>query len=153
MRRDIQTAINQNWDNLKSIAKSRDPSADLDQVKKELTNQIESQFQQLRTPWYKFFLSYDPTPNWMMIRCPTLAIWGSKDVQVLPERNMAKIKQSITRNPRLDCQLTILPDLNHLLQTSKTGLPEEYDEIEETISPSALGVIRNWAKEQGLIEQ
>ncbi len=152
MRRDIQSAIRENWEGLKSIAKSQDPNADLDQIKADLTRQIEGQFQQLRMPWYKFFLNYDPAPNWMLLRCPTLAIWGSNDVQVLPERNLAKIKRAIDRNPKLDFQSTVLPGLNHLLQTSKSGLPDEYDEIDETISPTALSTIRVWAEKQGIIE-
>ena len=153
MRRDIQNAIKQNWDSLKSIALSQNPNVDLDQVRKDLTYQIEGQFQQLRMPWFRFFLTFDPTPNWMMLRCPTLALWGSNDVQVLPEMNRAKIVRAIGRNQNLEAQFEILPGLNHLLQTSKTGLPEEYEEIEETISPSALRAIRIWAEEQGLIER
>ena len=31
-----------------------------------------------------------------------------------------------------------LPRLNHLFQTSETGLPAEYARIEETIAPSVL---------------
>ena len=153
MRRDIQNAIKQNWDSLKSVAQSQNPNVDLDQVRKDLTYQIEGQFQQLRMPWFRFFLTFDPTPTWMMLRCPTLAIWGSNDVQVLPDMNRAKILRAIGRNQNLEAQLEILPSLNHLLQTSKTGLPEEYEEIEETISPSALRAIRIWAEEQGLIER
>jgi len=151
MRREIQNAINKNWDGLKSLAKSQDPSADLEKIKADLTSQIEGQFQQLRMPWYRYFLSYDPTPNWMMLRCPTLAIWGSNDVQVLPKLNSEKIRDAIARNQNLDARLTILPGLNHLLQDSTTGLPEEYEEIEQTISPAALDTIRSWAKEKGLI--
>ena len=152
MRRDIQNAIKMNWDSLKSLAKSQDPNADLDQIRTDLTSQIEEQFNQLRMPWFQFFLRYDPTPNWMMIRCPTLAIWGENDVQVLPELNLAKIKKAIERNQGLDAQLTILPGLNHLMQTSKSGLPNEYNAIEETIAPTALSTIRIWAKEQRLID-
>jgi hypothetical protein len=37
-----------------------------------------------------------------------------------------------------------MPGLNHLLQTSTTGLPNECGQIEETISPSALNVITDW---------
>ena len=37
-----------------------------------------------------------------------------------------------------------LPELNHLFQTSKTGLPSEYNIIEETFSPNALGLISGW---------
>jgi uncharacterized protein len=153
MRRDIKNAIKQSWDSIKSIAGENDPNADLDKVKQDLTNQIESQSLQLRMPWYRFFLSYDPAPNWMMLRCPTLAIWGSNDVQVLPELNRDVIDRAIARNSTVDATLLILPGLNHLFQTSESGLPDEYDSIEETISPTALKAIRSWAAEQGLIER
>ena len=153
MRRDIKNAIKQNWESIKSIASDNDPNADLDKVRQDLTDQIESQSMQLRMPWYRFFLSYDPAPNWMMLRCPTLAIWGSNDVQVLPGPNHAAIDRAIARNSKVDATLLILPGLNHLLQASESGLPDEYDSIEETISPTALKAIRSWAADQGLIER
>jgi hypothetical protein len=34
--------------------------------------------------------------------------------------------------------------MNHLLQDAKTGAPNEYDEIEETMSPTALKTITDW---------
>lgn len=34
--------------------------------------------------------------------------------------------------------------LNHLFQTSQTGLPGEYGTIEETISPEVLTTIGDW---------
>ncbi len=148
---DIQNAVKQSWDSIKSIAKAQDPNVDLDQARRELATQIEGQLQQLRMPWYRFFLKYDPSPNWMMLRCPTLAMWGSNDVQVLPELNIAKLKLAIARNPSLDAQLVILPGLNHLMQKSETGLPEEYEGIDETVSVDALKAIRTWALGQGLI--
>jgi hypothetical protein len=37
--------------------------------------------------------------------------------------------------------------LNHLLQTSETGLPLEYARIEETIAPAALEAISGWIRE------
>ena len=149
MKLAIRSAINKNWDGLKQLALAQDPLSDMDEIKKNLTKSIEQQFQQLRMPWYRFFLGYDPSTNWMLIRCPTLAIWGSNDVQVLPEINQAKIQKAVARNVELDSTLEILPGLNHLFQTSKTGLPDEYEQINETISPKALNIIRSWAQKRG----
>jgi len=151
-RNAIRAAVNKNWEGLKNLALSQDPLTDLSQVKQQLTSTIEQQFQQLRMPWYRFYLNYDPSMNWMLIRCPTLAIWGSNDVQVLPEINRAEIFRSAARNVDLTATLEVLPGLNHLLQTSETGLPSEYDQIEEDISPTALSSILRWAEEQGLVE-
>ena len=153
MRTDIRHAINKNWDGLKKLVMSQDPLSDSDQLKRDLTSSIEQQIQQLRMPWYRFYLKYDPSTNWMLIRCPTLAIWGGNDVQVLPEINRNKILKSVARNVDLSVTLEVLPGLNHLLQTSETGLPDEYERIDEAISPMALGAIRRWGEEQGLVEK
>lgn len=151
-RNSIREAINKNWEGLQNLALTQDPLADVGQIKRQLTSSIEQQFQQLQMPWFRFFLNYDPSTNWMLIRCPTLAIWGSNDVQVLPEINRAEILRSVARNADLTVTLEVLPGLNHLLQTSETGLPSEYDQIEEDISPTALSSILRWAEEQGLVE-
>jgi hypothetical protein len=37
--------------------------------------------------------------------------------------------------------------LNHMLQTSTTGSPNEYDVIEETFAPSAPEIIGDWILE------
>jgi uncharacterized protein len=38
--------------------------------------------------------------------------------------------------------------LNHLFQTGKTGLLNEYGQIEETFAPVALETISKWVLEQ-----
>ena len=42
--------------------------------------------------------------------------------------------------------MRVFPGLNHLLQTSKTGLPDEYIQIEETIAPPVLETIVEWLR-------
>jgi hypothetical protein len=41
-----------------------------------------------------------------------------------------------------------LPGLNYLFQTANTGSPNEYAQIEETISPAALDKIAGWILKQ-----
>ncbi len=41
-------------------------------------------------------------------------------------------------------EVTELPGLNHLFQTAKTGSPNEYATIEETMSPVALDTVARW---------
>ena len=153
MKREILLAIKQNWDGLKQIAQAQNPTANPEDLKADLTSQIESQFKQLKTPWFRYFLNYNPATNWMLMRCPTLAIWGSNDVQILPELNREKLLLAVERNQQLDASLVVIPGLNHLMQTCQTGLPEEYDQIEETVSPKALRVILDWAEDQGILER
>jgi pimeloyl-ACP methyl ester carboxylesterase len=151
MTRDIREAIRANWPALERVAKAQDPTADTSKLRDDLTAQIEAQAQQLRSPWAKFFLNHDPASHWILIRCPVLAIWGSKDVQVLPEVNRDRIEQTILRNRDAKLTAVTLPGLNHLMQRAQSGMPDEYDVLSDTIAPSALETIRDWCKQQGLV--
>jgi pimeloyl-ACP methyl ester carboxylesterase len=93
-------------------------------------------------PWERYFLAYDPAPTLASLKVPVLALNGSLDVQVPAREDLAAAREALKSNP----QATVieLPGMNHLLQDAKTGSPNEYDDIEETISPTALKVICDW---------
>jgi pimeloyl-ACP methyl ester carboxylesterase len=97
---------------------------------------------QVSSNWMRFFLAYDPAPTLSRVKCPVLAINGSKDLQVPPAEDLSAIKAALATNP--DVQTVELEGLNHLFQTASTGAPSEYAEIEETISPRALDLIASW---------
>ena len=44
----------------------------------------------LKTPWFRYFLTYDPRPALAKVKCPVLAINGEKDLQVPPKENLAE---------------------------------------------------------------
>ncbi|HKI77861.1 MAG TPA: alpha/beta hydrolase [Ignavibacteriaceae bacterium] len=95
-------------------------------------------------PWLKYFFKYDPAPVLEKVKCPVLAINGSKDLQVSPKENLAAIKKALTKGGNKDFKVVELKGLNHLFQTAKTGLPNEYRTIEQTIAPIALKTIGDW---------
>ncbi|WP_372784018.1 alpha/beta hydrolase family protein [Phenylobacterium sp.] len=97
---------------------------------------------QLGSPWYKWFIAYDPRPTLRQLRCPVLALDGDKDVQVVSKQNLPAIREALKDNPK--AEVVELPGLNHLFQSADTGAPSEYARIEETISPTALGLITDW---------
>ncbi len=90
----------------------------------------------------------EPSVYLEKIKCPVLAINGSKDFQVLPKENLAAIKNSIEKNGNKKVKTVELENLNHLFQESKTGMLSEYSEIEQTMSPVVLELISGWIKEQ-----
>jgi uncharacterized protein len=98
----------------------------------------------LTSPWFRYFLAYDPGPTLRQVKCPVLALNGEKDLQVPPGQNLPVIRQALrdAGNPRNE--VDELPGLNHLFQTAKTGSPSEYASIEETMSPIALEKISSW---------
>jgi len=108
---------------------------------------IDAQVKELSSPWMRFFLTYDPKPTLMRVKCPVLAINGEKDLQVPPKENLHAIDEALRAGGNKDYSVKELPGLNHLFQTAKTGSPTEYARIEETISPTALETIGNWISE------
>ncbi|MDY9925463.1 alpha/beta hydrolase family protein [Methanosarcina sp.] len=109
---------------------------------------LEAQIQTLLSPWMRHFLTYDPKPTLMKVRCPVLAMNGEKDLQVPPDENLQAIEEALKAGGNKDYITIELPGLNHLFQTAQTGSPSEYAKIEETISPAALELIAGWISER-----
>ncbi len=106
--------------------------------------QWQKQLHRLEAPWLRFFLSYDPAPTLEKVKCPVLALEGEKDLQVIPEQNVPAMKAALARGGNRDVEVDLLPGLNYMFQTAKTGLGWEYATIEETISPAVLQKIGDW---------
>lgn len=104
----------------------------------------EEMLNMLKWIWFKSFLSLDPDSYMSKVSCPVLAITGEKDVQCPPEENLAAIEASLMRAGNDNYMIKVMPGLNHLFQTAKSGSPYEYEQIEEIISPDALDFILDW---------
>jgi fermentation-respiration switch protein FrsA (DUF1100 family) len=102
---------------------------------------------EMLSPWFRYFLTYDPKPTLMKVKCPVLAINGEKDMQVPPKENLPAIEQALKAGGSKDYTVKELPGLNHLFQKAETGSPTEYSKIEETISPTALDMMGDWITE------
>lgn len=100
------------------------------------------------SPWFRYFITYDPTPNLEKTKCPVLALNGEKDLQVNATQNLLGINQALTKAGNKSFKTIPLPGLNHLFQECTTGAPGEYAAITQTFSPGALKVISEWVKEQ-----
>jgi fermentation-respiration switch protein FrsA (DUF1100 family) len=108
---------------------------------------LDAQIEAILSPWMRFFLTYDPKPTLMKVKCPVLAINGEKDLQVPPEENLRAIEDALKAGGNKNYTVKEMPGLNHLFQTAQTGSPTEYAKIEETISPAALEFIGDWILE------
>ncbi|MCI3135494.1 alpha/beta hydrolase family protein [Phenylobacterium aquaticum] len=80
------------------------------------------------SPALRSLLAYDPKPALQAVRCPVLALNGSKDLQVVAAQNLPLLREDLASNP--DATVRELPGLNHLFQTAQTGSPAEYGRIE-----------------------
>lgn len=82
------------------------------------------------------------------VKCPTLALNGSKDLQVPSMENLAAIRNAFSESGNKKLTAVELPGLNHLFQESTTGSPIEYAKIEQTFSPVALNEILKFIRIQ-----
>jgi fermentation-respiration switch protein FrsA (DUF1100 family) len=108
----------------------------------------EARLRSVLSPWFRYFLTYDPRPALKQLKCPVLAVNGELDLQVPANENLEQIEKALKEGGNKRYKIVKLPGLNHLFQSCKTGSPLEYAQIDETFSPSALEVVSNWILEQ-----
>lgn len=111
-------------------------------------NTINVQMPMYVSEWFRYFLLFDPAPVLEKVRVPVLAIVGEKDLQVPPKENLTLIEAALKKGGNKNYKVMLMPSLNHLFQTAKTGLPGEYGAIEETIAPIALQTMSDWILKQ-----
>lgn len=96
-----------------------------------------------KSVWTDYFLDYDPTSDIQRTHIPTMAINGTKDMQVSAQTNLKNIKLLMANGHKKNL-FREYEGLNHMFQHCTKGIPTEYFEIEETISPEVLADIANW---------
>ncbi|WP_394348842.1 alpha/beta hydrolase family protein [Aquimarina intermedia] len=112
---------------------------------------IDNLVNQMSSPWFTFFVKYNPEKHLKKVKCPVLAINGEHDLQVLPYDNLIAIDKALSRGKNKNYNIKTIPDLNHLFQESETGLPIEYQKIEQTFSSKVLKLMVDWIKENKVI--
>ena len=85
-----------------------------------------------------------PRPVLRSLRVPVLALGGTLDLQVPARENLAAIDSALSAAKNPDYATVTLPNLNHLFQTARTGLPNEYPALQETFAPAALDAMTDW---------
>lgn len=97
--------------------------------------------QQADTPYIRHFLTVDVGKLLPKIKCPVLALNGTKDTQVDCDANTTRIEKGLT-----NCKHSIkkIDGVNHMFQHCNTGIVTEYQQIEETIAPEVLQVVAKW---------
>lgn len=99
--------------------------------------------QQADTPYVRHFLTVDVGKLLPKIKCPVLALNGTKDTQVDCDANTTRIEKGLT-----NCKHSIkkIDGVNHMFQHCNTGIVTEYQQIEETIAPEVLQEVAKWIK-------
>ncbi|MEY4534150.1 MAG: hypothetical protein RLZZ246_468, partial [Planctomycetota bacterium] len=99
----------------------------------------------LASPWMRAFLAYDPAPALEQVRCPTLALFGGRDLQVPAGSNEPLARAALAASGLGDrAVVRVVPGVNHLFQPCTTGGVAEYAQIETTIDPTTLRELVDW---------
>lgn len=135
-----------------------EPGADLEAAKAKIRQILaesgeapaaaDAQIAALLSPWFRFFVSYDPAPALRKTRCPVLVLNGELDRQVVASQNVPAIEKALKRGGNRKVTVHRLDGLNHLFQPAETGGVEEYATIEQTIAPEALDLLASWVTTQ-----
>ncbi len=96
-----------------------------------------------RNAYFDSLVSLDPTPALKKIKCPVLALNGAKDTQVNADTNLGAFSLNLPA-----AEVHRLEGLNHLFQTCTTGDLSEYNQIKETLSPTALTLLLTFLTEK-----
>ena len=109
---------------------------------------VKIQVNQVSNVWMQNFIKYNPATALEKVKCPVLALNGSKDLQVPAKVNLEAISKALAKGRNKKVTIKELPNLNHLFQECKTGAPSEYADIEQTFSPVALTEVLKWIQTQ-----
>jgi pimeloyl-ACP methyl ester carboxylesterase len=110
--------------------------------------QIAAQVASVRSPWFKFFLDYDPAPTLAKVQVPVLALFGGKDLQVPAEPNRRAMEEVFAKSGLEDYRLVVMPSANHLYQEATTGSVSEYAKLEKVFVPGFLDLLTTWIGER-----
>ncbi|MFF0490782.1 alpha/beta hydrolase family protein [Nocardia sp. NPDC004068] len=94
------------------------------------------------SPNFGALVTYDPAPALRALRVPVLALYGTKDLQVLAAQNAPAAQANLAGDPDVDVH--VVDGVNHLMQPANTGLPSEYAGIETTVDPRVLDYVTGW---------
>ncbi len=99
-----------------------------------------------KSRWFRHFIDFDPATVLSRVRCPVLALFGEKDMQVLPSLNKEPMEAALRRAGNGDYTIKIVAGANHLFQAAETGTPAEYATLKKEFIPGFLEIISDWVR-------
>jgi hypothetical protein len=103
-------------------------------------------------PWLHEYLNSSSVSYLKKVKCPVLAIYGEKDVQVPAKVNIDAINNIIGEGENTDYKIIEMPNVNHLFQYCETGYPSEYKISKESMVVEVLNIISDWVAARAMQE-
>ncbi len=146
---------NSGWDELEKRSRAqvdaqaaKAPEAQRASLQQAGYQQVTSQLKGVRTPWFRFFLTFDPATVLAKVRCPVLAFFGELDFQVPVDVNRPVMEQVLAKAGNKDVTIKVLPKANHLYQEAKTGDVSEYSTLKKEFVPDLVPTMTAWIQER-----
>jgi pimeloyl-ACP methyl ester carboxylesterase len=98
----------------------------------------------VRTPWFRYFIDFDPVPTLENVPCPVLAVFGELDMQVPVSLNRKPMETAFANGKTKDWKVEVLPKANHLFLAAVTGSPTEYPTLEKKFVAGFLDLLTGW---------
>ncbi|WP_457288233.1 hypothetical protein [Pedobacter sp. UYP24] len=105
---------------------------------------VKQRYESLLTPWLRTSIKLNSADYLVKVKCPVLALNGTKDMQINSQANLAGIANALNRGGNKRFKVLPLEGLNHLFQKANTGNTTEFAQISETVNPIVLTTISNW---------
>jgi len=118
----------------------------LDKIRKSKKDWIRLQlFAKLNAKWFREFLAYDPSEDLSRVTVPTLAITGSKDIQVNPTD--LELMGKLVKGP---FEAHLIPNMTHMLRVQQTdaNIGNYREEVRRPIEQQVLEIVSQWLRKQ-----
>lgn len=113
----------------------------------KITPLAQKQARTMSSNWFQYFIRFEPEQYLEQLKIPVLALNGTLDLQVAAKENLQGIEMALQKAGNQHYTIKEFEGLNHLFQHAKSGLPSEYGQLTETISPDVLVYISEWINE------
>ena len=95
------------------------------------------------TPWYRYYLQFDPQPTLAQVQCPVLLLNGTDDAEVNAATNLTALEKGLKANKRVTVRR--LPGVKHWFQTPAAELiPNPDGTVDPVVSAAMLDAVREW---------
>ncbi|MBN2379870.1 alpha/beta hydrolase [candidate division WOR-3 bacterium] len=102
---------------------------------------VQGQLDVVRSPWYRYFLEYDPREDLANVDARVLAFFGAKDVQVVAEQNAPALEALFKEIGKENYVIKTCCRANHLFQPAQTGAFSEYSKLPKEFAPCFLPAV------------
>lgn len=109
---------------------------------------IQAATKQLLTPWYRYFLTFDPIAELAEVKCPVLLLNGTDDLEAPADLHLLQLEKELKSINHSTTSKRLL-GVNHLFQPAKTEWVLMNGEMRPMFSPVAQETIREWMTSLG----